>query len=460
VVIEFICPSVSPWGAPVLFVKKKDRTLRLCINFRQLNKVIVKNKYPFPRIDDLFNQLKDAKVFSKIDLRSGYHQVRIKDEDINKTAFRTRYDHYEFTVVLFGLSNAPIVFMCLMNGVFRDYLDKFVIVFLDDILVYSKSEEEHEQHLRMVLEVPREHQLYSKLRKCLFYQEQIHYLGHVISKDGIVVDSEKIEAITEWSAPKNMTEVRSFMGLAGYYRRFIAGFSRIAHPITSLQKKEKKFQWREDCEKRFQQLKQLLTSAPILRIADPNKDFVVCTNVCNEGLGGVLSHNGFVICYESIKLKEHERNYATHDLELAAIVHALKKWRHYLMGKRFELRTNHNGLKYLFDQPTLNARQSKWLEFLCKYDFDINHIKGKENKLVDALDKRVHELHATTISTYRTDIKGRILEAANADLQYMALVAKLQQCEMPQKVENYKLETDGTLLYKNIIYVPNVQDLN
>jgi hypothetical protein len=334
----YICPSVSPWGAPVLFVKKKDGTLRLCIDFRQLNKVTVKNKYPLSRIDDLFDQLKDAKIFSKIDLRSGYHQVRIKDEDINKTTFRTRYGHYEFTVVPFGLSNAPVVFMCLMNGVFRDYLDKFVIVFLDDILVYSKLEEEHEQHLRMVLQVLREHQLYAKLSKCSFYQEQIHYLGHIISKDGIVVDPEKIEAIREWSVPKNVTEVRSFMGLAGYYRRFIAGFSRIAHPITSLQRKEKKFQWTEDCERSFQQLKQLLTSAPILRIADLNEDFVVCTDACKEGLGGVLSQNGFVICYESRKLKEHERNYATHDLELAAIVHALKKWRHYLMGRRFELR--------------------------------------------------------------------------------------------------------------------------
>jgi hypothetical protein len=185
----YIHPSVSPWGAPVLFVKKKYGTLRLCIDFRQLNKVTIKNKYPLPRIDDLFDQLKDAKIFSKIDLRSGYHQVRIKDEDISKTAFRTRYGHYEFTVVPFGLSNAPIVFMCLMNGVFRKYLDKFVIVFLDDILVYSKSEEEHEHHLRMVLQVLREHQLYAKLSKCSFYQKQIHYLGHIISKDGIVSGS-------------------------------------------------------------------------------------------------------------------------------------------------------------------------------------------------------------------------------------------------------------------------------
>jgi hypothetical protein len=187
----YIHPSVSPWGAPVLFVKKKDGTLRLCIDFRQLNKVTMKNKYPLPRIDDLFDQLKDAKIFSKIDLRSGYHQVRIKEEDINKTTFRTRYGHYEFTVVPFGLSNAPVVFMCLMNGIFREYLDKFVIVFLDDILIYSKSEEEHEKHLRMVLQVLREHQLYAKLSKCSFYQRKIHYLGHIISEEGIAVDPRR-----------------------------------------------------------------------------------------------------------------------------------------------------------------------------------------------------------------------------------------------------------------------------
>jgi hypothetical protein len=302
-------------------------------------------------------------------------------------------------VVPFGLSNAPVVFMCLMNGVFREYLDKLVIVFLDDILIYSKSEEEHEHHLRMVLQVLREHQLYAKLSKCSFYQKQIHYLGHIISKDGIEVDPEKVAAIRERSALRNVTEVIYFMGLAGYYMRFIGGFSKIAHPITSLQRKCMKFQWTMDCERSFQHLKQLLTSAPILRIADPNEDFV-CTNACNEELGGVLSEEGFSICYESRKLKEHERNYATHDLELAAIVHALRKWRHYLMGKRFELRTYHNGLKYLFDQPNLNARKSIWLEFLREYNFDIKHIKGKENKVVEALSKRVHELHATAIIIY------------------------------------------------------------
>jgi hypothetical protein len=286
---------MSPWGAPVLFVKKKDGTLILCIDFKQLNKVTVKNKYPLPRIDDLFDQLKGSRIFSKIDLRSRYHRVRIKDEDIKNTSFKTRYGHYEFIVVSFGLLNAPIVFMCLMNGVFQEYLDKFVIVFLDDIPVYSKSKKEHEHHLRMVLQVLREHQLYAKLSKCSFYQNQIHYLGHIISKEGIAVDPENIEAIRGWPTPKNVTEVRSFMGLVGSYRRFIVGFSRIVDPINSLQNKGVKFQWIVECEKSFQQLNHLLTNALIMRIVDPNEDFMVCTDACKEGLGEVLSQNGLVV---------------------------------------------------------------------------------------------------------------------------------------------------------------------
>jgi hypothetical protein len=209
------------------------------------------------------------------------------------------------------------------------------------------------------------------------------------------------------------------------YRRFIEGLSKIAHPITSLQNKCVKFQWTLDCEKSFQHLKQLLTSAPILRIVDPNEDFIVCRHACKEGLGRVLSQNGFVICYELRKLKEHERHYATHDLELETIVHALRKWRHYLMGKMFDLRIDHNGLKYLFDQPTLNVRQRRWLAFLSEYDFDITHIKGKENKVVDALSLRVHELHAKTIRMYQSYLKDRFLKATKSDLQYKELVAKL-----------------------------------
>jgi hypothetical protein len=227
-------PSVFPWGAPVLFVKKKDCTLRLCIDYRKINKVTIKNMYPLPRIDDLFDQLGGVSIFSKIDLRSGYHQVRIKGEDIHKTAFRTRYGHYDFVVVPFGLTNALSTFTCLMNNVLSKFLDKFVLVFIDDILIYSKNREEHQEHLIIVLQVLREHHLYAKFNKCDFFQKKIHYLGHVLSEEGVAVDPDKIRSIKEWLTPKDVSDIKSFIGLAGYYRRFIKGFSKIGCPITAL----------------------------------------------------------------------------------------------------------------------------------------------------------------------------------------------------------------------------------
>jgi hypothetical protein len=221
--------------------------------------------------------------------------------------------------------------MCLMNNVLNKFLDKFVLVFIDDILIYSKNREEHEEHLRLVLQVLREHQLYAKFSKCDFFQKQIHYLGHVISEEGVAVDPDKIRSIMEWPTPKDVSDIRSFMGLARYYRIFIKGFSKIGCPITALQKKGAKFTWTQECEERFQSLKHLLTHAPVLKIADPEDDFLVCTDDCKEGLGGVLMQGGSVVCYESRKLNEHEVKYVTHDLELAAIVHTLKMWRHYLL---------------------------------------------------------------------------------------------------------------------------------
>jgi hypothetical protein len=224
----FIRPHNSPWGAPVLFVKKKDGALRLCIDYRQLNKVTVKNRYPLSRIDDLFDQLKGAKVFSKTDLRLGYYQIRIKGQDVPKTAFRTRYGHFEFLVVPFGLTNALALFMDLMNRVFQPYLDKFVVVFIDDIMVYFKSYEEHEQHLRQTLQTLRSCQLYAKLDKCDL--KKVTFLGHVVFSKGIFMDPQKVEAVLIWERPNKVTEIHSFLGLAGYYRRFIEGFSTIATP--------------------------------------------------------------------------------------------------------------------------------------------------------------------------------------------------------------------------------------
>ncbi|GJT80917.1 putative reverse transcriptase domain-containing protein [Tanacetum coccineum] len=264
----FIRPSSSPWGAPVLFVNKKDGSFRMCIDYRELNKLTVKNRYPLPRIDDLFDQLQGSSVYSKIDLRSGYHQLRVREEDIPKTAFRTRYGHYEFQVMPFGLTNAPAVFMDLMNRVCKPYLDKFVIVFIDDILIYSKNKQEHEEHLKLILELLKKEELYAKFSKCEFWIPKVQFLGHVIDSEGIHVDPSKIESIKDWTSPKSPTEIRQFLGLAGYYRRFIEGFSKIAKPMTKLTQKKVKFVWGDKQEAAFQLLKQKLCSAPILTLPE------------------------------------------------------------------------------------------------------------------------------------------------------------------------------------------------
>lgn len=405
-----IRPSVSPWGAPVLFVKKKDGTMRLCIDYRELNKVTIKNKYPLPRIDDLFDQLKGARYFSKIDLRSGYHQLKIREEDILKTAFQSRYGHYEFLVMPFGLTNAPAAFMDLMNRVFRKFFDKFVIIFIDDILIYSKTNDEHAEHLRMVMETLRKEKLYAKLSKCEFWLEEVQFLGHVISKDGISVDPSKVEAVTKWEQPKTATEVRSFLGLAGYYRRFIKDFSKIATSLTKLTRKSEKFVWTPNCEESFQELKRRLVSAPILSLPDDSGGFVVYSDASLKGLGCVLMQHGKVIAYASRQLKDFEQRYPTHDLELAAVVFALKLWRHYLYGEKCEIYTDHKSLKYLFTQKELNMRQRRWIELIKDYDCTINYHPGKANVVADALSRKERLTMLISMKELRKEFESLELE--------------------------------------------------
>ncbi|KAA3483007.1 DNA/RNA polymerases superfamily protein [Gossypium australe] len=342
----FARPSCSLWGAPVLFVKKKDGSMSLCIDYRQLNKGTVKNKYLLPRIDDLFDQLKGATVFSKVDLKSGYYQLRVKEQDVSKTAFRTRYGHYEFLVMLFGLTNAPAIFMDLMNRVFRSYLDKFVVVFIDDILIYSQDESDHAEHLKIVLQILRDKQLYDKFSKSEFWLREVEFLGHIVSGKGIRVDPGKISAIVEWKPPRNVSEVRSFLGLARYYRQFVKGFSMIATPMTKLLRKAVKFEWTEKWQQSFERLKTLLIEAPILVQPESGKEFVVYSDASSNGLGCVLMQEGKVVAYVSRQLKPHEKNYPTHDLELVATVYALKIWRHYLYGEKCRIFTDHKIIDY------------------------------------------------------------------------------------------------------------------
>jgi hypothetical protein len=329
-----------------------------------------------------------AKIFSKIDLRSGYHQIKIWASDISKTTFSTRYGIYEYLVMSFGLTNALAYFMYLMNSVFMPELDKFVVVFIDDILVYSKNEAEHTKHLHTILQRLREHQLYAKLSKCDFWLREIKFLGHTISQDGVSVDPEKVQEVMDWKPPTIVRQIRSFLGLAGYYRQFIPDFSRISKPMTKLLKKGVKYEWSQKCEDAFHTLRQHLTTAPVLAQPDNTKPFEVFCDASGTGLGCVLMQDNGVIAYASRALRPHEQNYPTHDLELAAVVHALKIWRHYLMGTHCNNYTDHNSLKYIFTQADLNMRQIRWLELIKEYDLEVHYHPGKANVVADALSRK------------------------------------------------------------------------
>ncbi|WVZ63586.1 hypothetical protein U9M48_013209 [Paspalum notatum var. saurae] len=350
----FIRPSSSPWAFP-------DGTRRMCVDYRSLNDVTIKNKYPLPRIDDLFDRLQGACVFSKIDLRSGYHQPKIRPSDIPKTAFITRFGLYEYTVMSFGLTNALAYFMNLMNKVFMEYLDKFVVVFIDDILIYSKMEEEHEEHLRLVLQKLRDHKLYAKLSKCEFWLDQVPFLGHIVSKGGIMVDPGKIGGVMDWKVPK---------------LRFIESFSRIAKPMTSLLEKGVPFNWTKERQAAFDELKKRLTTAPVLTLPDLTKSFTVYCDASKEGLGCVLMQEGKVIAYASRRLRKHELLCMLEDPEALSF------------GNKCEIYTDHKSLKYIFTQNELNMRQRRWLELIKDYDLEIHYHPGKANVVADALSEK------------------------------------------------------------------------
>ncbi|GJU47227.1 putative reverse transcriptase domain-containing protein [Tanacetum coccineum] len=408
----FIRPSSSPWGAPVLFVKKKDGSFRMCIDYRELNKLTVKNRYPLPRIDDLFDQLQGSSVYSKIDLRSGYHQLRIKEEDIPITAFRTRYGHFEFQVMPFGLTNAPAVFMDLMNRVCKPYLDKFIIVFIDDILVYSKDEEEHGKHLKIILELLKKERLYAKFSKCDFGLDSIQLLGHVIDRSGVHVDPAKIQAIKSWAAPTTPTE------------------------------KDKKYEWGKEEEEDFLTLKQKLCSVSILALPEGTKAFVVYCNASLKGYGAMLMQREKVIAYASRQLKFHEENYTTHDLELGAIVFALRLWRHYLYGTKCVVFTDHKSLQYILNQKELNLRQQRWIELLSDYDCEMRYHPGKVNVVADALSRKERNKPLRVralMMTVHNDLPKQIREAQ----------------EEAMKRENVKAENLGRLIKQIFEFHPN-----
>ncbi|WRX16227.1 Reverse transcriptase domain - like 10 [Theobroma cacao] len=344
----------------------------------------------------------------------------------------------------FRLTNAPTTFMDLMNLVVKPYLDKFVVVFIDDILIYSKSRKEHEQHLKIVLQILREHQLYAKFSKCEFWLESVAFLGHVVSKDGIQVDSKKIEAVEKWPRPTSVTEIRSFVGLAGYYRRFVKDFSKIVTPLTKLTRKDTIFEWYDACENSFEKLKACLTTAPMLSLPQGTGVYMVFCEASGVGLRCLLMQHGKVITYASRQLKRYEQNYPIHDLEMAAIVFALKIWRHYLYGETCEIYTDHKSLKYIFQQRDLNLRQRRWIELLKDYDCTILYHPGKANVVAETNALLAH-------FRVRPILMDRIKEAQRKD----EFVAKALEDPQGRKGKMFTKGTDGVLRYGTRLYVPD-----
>ena len=385
----FIRPSASPYGSPILFVRKKDGTFRMVIDYRAVNNLTRKDKYPLPRIDDLLDKLQGSKFFTSFDLLSGYHQVRLHESDVPKTAFRTPLGSFEFLVLPFGLTNAPSTFQRLMNSVFHDFIrEGFVVVYLDDLLVYSKSREQHLEHLTRILTRLREEKLYAKLSKCEFFADELRYLGHVVGRDGIKVDPAKVRTIVDWPTPTGSTHVRQFLGLANYFRKFVPGYSTLAAPLTRLTGKVP-WTWGEAEEHAFQSLKETLSNAPVLALPDSSKPFKVISDASDYGVGAVLLQEGRPVAYFSKKLSNAERNYSTTEKELAGVLYALKEWRCYLLGQTFTVVTDHRANSFLQTQTLLSPRRARWAEFLQLFDIQWEYAPGSTNP-ADPLSRSPH----------------------------------------------------------------------
>ena len=391
-----IRPSSSPLAAGFFFVAKKDGGLRPCVDYRGLNSITVKNKYPLPLISSTFEPLTHARVFSKLDLRSAYHLVRIKEGDEWKTAFNTHLGHFEYRVMPFGLSNAPAVFQALVNDVLRDMLNIFVVVYLDDILIFSRTLEEHQQHVRLVLQRLLENRLFVRAEKCVFHADSVTYLGNIVEAGQMTVDPAKVRAVEEWPRPTNRTQLRRFLGFAGFLRRFIKGFSQIAAPLNALTSISRPFSWTPEAETALSKLKGLFSTAPVLVHPDPGRQFIVEVDASDTGIGAILSQRSeedqkvHPCAYFSRSYNPAERNYDVGNKELLAVHDALREWRHWLEGAKmpFTVWSDHKNLTYLRTAKRLNSRQARWALFLGRFDFTLTYRPGSKNVKADALSRQ------------------------------------------------------------------------
>jgi len=382
----FIRPSTSPFGSPVLFDKKPNGSLRLCVDYRALNRVTIKNRYPLPLMTEIMDRIKGATEFTRLDVRDAFNRLRVAEGDEAKTAFRTRYGHYEYLVMPFGLCNAPATFQAYINDALRDYLDEFCIAYMDDILVYTNgSHEEHVEHVRKVLQRLQEHELYVKLEKCEFSVQRTNFLGFIISPEGVEMDPARIATIIDWPVPKSVHDIQVFLGFANFYRRFIEGYSRVVLPMTNLLRKSSKFLWTSQAQEAFDKLKKSYTTAPILKHFDPDLPITLHADSSGAAISGIISqpHDGVLhpVAFWSRKCIPAECNYDIHDREMLAIVESMKHWRHYLEGAKYpiQIRSDHKNLETFMTTKMLNRRQARWAEFLANYDFVLVHIKGTKN---------------------------------------------------------------------------------
>ena len=394
--------SNSPWAFPIVVVRKKDGTARICVDYRKLNDVTKKDAHPLPRIDDIFDALRGAKYFSTLDLASGYHQVAVAPQDQEKTGFVTPWGHYEYTVMPFGLCNAPATFQRLMALVFSGLIGLDCLIYLDDIIIFSATFEIHLIRLDRVFDRLRNQNLKIKLTKCKFGLPSVKFLGHIVSAEGIGVDLEKISSIQDWKLPENVTEMRSFLGLASYYRRFIEDFGKISAPLTRMLENNRPFIWDDEGKKAFNELKLRLATAPILVYPDFTKPFILDTDASDKGIGAVLSQLGtdqleHPLAYFSRTLNKHERNYSITRKELLAAIEAIEHFKCYLYGRKFTLRTDHVAIRWLQNFKEPSGQLARWLERLSAFDFIVEHRPGRKHANADALSRRAIENKCLTV---------------------------------------------------------------
>ena len=443
--------SDSPYASPVVLVGKKDGSWRLCVDYRELNAQTVKNKFPIPVIDELIDELSGAVVFSKLDLRAGYHQLRMNPVDVFKTAFKTHTGHFEFLVMPFGLTNAPASFQNWMNQVFQPLLRKCVLIFFDDILVYSKTLDDHWQHLALVFSLMQQHQMFAKANKCVFAIDRVEYLGHFISANGVETDPSKVAAVQAWPIPKTVKELRSFLGLTGYYRKFVKSYAVISRPLTDLLKIGA-FAWNEAAQQAFDQLKTALSSVPVLAIPNFEIPFEIETDASKGGIGAVMQQ-GHPLAYISRALGPKWQRLAVYEKELLALVFAVQKWEQYLLGNHFIIKTDQKSLKWLLQQKISTPFQQFWLSKLMGFDYEIQYKSGTENMAADALSRvQGAEVLLMAISMVSSDLKEKIKASYELDDKLLAIIQKLASGQL---VPHYSVQADLLRRESKIVIGPD-----